>query len=377
MTTNPQEMTSSESSILVVDDNKDNLRVVSHFLRDEGYRIALSYNTDLAYQILHEQEIDLILLDVVMPVENGYAFCQRIMQEDHLKEIPVIFLTALNDIDHLVEGFKVGGVDYITKPFVREELLARVRNHVDLANAKKNIQRQAEEIRQVNHTRDRMYSVISHDIKSPLANLTMMISMIAEGYLDPQSEEFGEVIHSLSLNTKETYNLLENLLQWTCTQTGRINLQPELVTLQSLVDESLNVVNLQASHKGIFISTEIHGENKVYVDPIMVRSVIRNLLSNAIKYTETGGRIEITGQTETDRVLLQIRDTGTGMTEGQLAALFNEENIQTTPGTRNEKGSGLGLHLVKEFTQRNHGEITATSEPGKGSTFFLYFPKHQ
>jgi two-component system, sensor histidine kinase and response regulator len=370
-------MTSTESSILVVDDNKDNLRVVSHFLRDEGYRIALSYNTDHAYQILHEQEIHLILLDVVMPVENGYAFCHRIMQEDHLKEIPVIFLTALNDIDHLVEGFKVGGVDYITKPFVREELLARVRNHVDLSNAKKNIQRQAEEIRQVNHTRDRMYSVISHDIKSPLANLTMMISMIAEGYLDPQSEEFREVIHSLSLNTKETYNLLENLLQWTCTQTGRINLQPEVVTLQALVDESLSVVNLQASHKGIFISTEIRGENRVYVDPIMVRSIIRNLLSNAIKYTETGGRIEITGHTEADRVLLQIRDTGIGMTEAQLAALFTEENIQTTPGTRNEKGSGLGLHLVKEFTLHNHGEITATSKPGEGSTFYLYFPKHQ
>jgi len=367
-------MKEAESIVLVVDDNKENLRVVSSYLKGKGYQIALSLNAENAYSVLQSNRVDLILLDVMMPGEDGYTFCRRIKAEEAMREIPVIFLTARTDTEDLLEGFAAGGVDYITKPFRRDELLARVRNHVDLARAKRDILEQAEIIRQINRTRDRIYSVISHDIKAPFANISMMVSMLAEGYLNPASDDFKEIIENLNYSTRETYTLLENLLQWTRAQTEKIESHPEQCNLAELVEHSLNFIALNATRKQIQIQTDIPADISLYVDKHMLRSVFRNLLSNAIKFTHPGGTVSILAKREKEGISVVVNDTGLGMNGAQLDRLFHANQFQTTAGTQNEKGSGLGLHLVHEFTHRNGGTISVTSEPGKGTQFALHFP---
>lgn len=368
----------SESSqdilILVVDDNKNNLQVVSGFLRNAGYNIALSLNAENAMQILKDNNIDLILLDVMMPVEDGYSFCRRLKKEKRLKDIPVIFLTAKDGTDDLLEGFQAGGVDYITKPFRKEELLARVKSHVDLATAKKNIIKQSEIIKKINNTRDKMYSIISHDIKSPFANISMMISMIAEGYLEPDSDDFREIIQNLNYSTKETYALLENLLQWTRTQTGDIECNPEIVDLNELIENAISIISINAQNKNININSNIENNSKVFCDPNMIKSVMINLLSNAIKFTDNGGKIFLTGTKKDDKVEAKVKDTGKGIDKERLDKLFNKNEYFTTAGTNNEKGSGLGLHLVREFISRNGGTISVESELGEGTTFTIQLP---
>jgi two-component system sensor histidine kinase/response regulator len=299
--------------------------------------------------------------------------CRRIKEEDHLREIPVIFLTALTDTNDLVEGFKAGGVDYITKPFRREELLARVKSHVELSQAKRNILAQAELIQQINRTRDRMYSVISHDIKSPFANISMMISMIADGYLEPDSDDFKEIIENLNYSTKETYTLLENLLQWTRTQTGNLETHPEDVSLLDLVENSMGFVSMNAEHKEISIEVDVDEEIGIHADPNMIKSVIRNLLSNAIKFTHRQGVIKVKAEKNIDHIALLVIDNGVGMSEEQVNNLFKDNIFSTTAGTGNEKGSGLGLHLVYDFTRRNGGRITVQSMPDEGTTFRIEF----
>jgi len=367
-------MSKSQSLILVVDDNQENLKVVSNLLKGKGYQIALSMNAENAYNVLQTNQVDLILLDVMMPGEDGYSLCRRIKQEAHLAEIPVIFLTALTDTNDLLEGFKAGGVDYITKPFRREELLARVKSHVELSQAKRNILEQAELIQQINRTRDRMYSVISHDIKSPFANISMMISMIADGYLEVDSDDFREIIENLNYSTKETYTLLENLLQWTRTQTGNLETHPETVSVLDLVENSLGFVSMNAEHKEISIEVDVAERIKLHVDPNMIKSVIRNLLSNAIKFTHNGGVIKLTTEQNDEHIALLISDNGVGMNEEQMNNLFKENIFSTTAGTGNEKGSGLGLHLVYDFTRRNGGQIKVQSQPDEGTTFRIEFP---
>ncbi len=368
-------MTKEKSIILIVDDNKENLKVVSNYLKKEGYQIALSLNTEGAANVLVQNELDLILLDVMMPDEDGYTFCKRLKNDDKLKEIPVIFLTAMNDTENLVEGFKAGGVDYITKPFRKEELLARVKSHVELSKAKKNIMEQAEVIKQINMTRDRMYSIISHDIKSPFANISMMISMIAEEYLDPQSDDFWEIIHNLNYSTKETYNLLDNLLNWTRSQTGNLICIPEKIPLPELVENAIPFARFNAINKNVSINIDVPDDIYIHADPNMMKCVIRNLLSNAVKYTENNGEIFLTASSEPDNsVVIEVRDTGIGIEKEHLENLFSDHSFYSTAGTNNEKGSGLGLHLIRDFTEVNKGVIEVYSEPGKGTTFILKLP---
>ncbi len=370
-------MSAEKSLILVVDDNKENLRVVSSLLKTKGYQIALSLNADNAYQVLESHTVDLILLDIMMPVEDGYSFCRRIKQEERFREIPVIFLTALTEPQDLVTGFQAGGIDYITKPFRKEELFARVKSHVDLSNAKRDIIRQAEVIKKINQTRDLMYSIISHDIRSPFASISMMVSMLAEGYLEADSEEFQEIIINLNRSTKETYALLENLLQWTKTQTGNLECHPKEVDLKSALSEPLSIAQMRADMKKIALHESIPEGLTLMIDGNMFGTVLRNLLSNAVKYTEEGGEIKIIAKDENERVLIEVIDNGIGMDQEQLQKLFRKDIFHTTTGTQNEKGSGLGLHLVKEFTELNGGTVSVESELGKGSTFRLEFPNKQ
>lgn len=361
-------------SILVVDDNKENLKVVSNFLKEKGYQIALSLNASDALKILRENEIDLVLLDIMMPGTDGYTFCKTMKADEALKEIPVVFLTAKTETADLVEGFRVGGVDYITKPFHKEELLARVQNHIDLADAKKQIKKQAEQILRINKTKDRLYSVIAHDIKSPFANISMLLSSIAEGYLQPGTEEYDEILQSLNASTKETYALLENLLRWTRAQTGDLEYVPEKIHLQELAYNVVRNLNSNARNKNIALELLIEDDLSCLADTMMLQSILQNLVSNALKFTPKGGSVIVSGAKKGDQVRIMVKDSGVGIPEENMKKLFSSDGHFTTEGTNSEKGSGLGLLLVKDFVQRNKGTVTVESQTGKGTTFTIMLP---
>lgn len=367
-------MDKSRFSVLVVDDNKENLKVVSNFLKKEGYRIALALNADDARMILNDNDIDLILLDVMMPGTDGFTLCRQLKEDQALAEIPVVFLTAKTDTSDLVEGFRAGGVDYITKPFHKEELIARVNNHIELAHANKEIVRQAEQIKKINRTKDRLYSVIAHDIKSPFSNISMLISTLAEGYLEPGTEEYDEILQSINSSSQETYALLENLLQWTRSQTGDLDLSPEEIRLTDIVQNAIRFLELSIHKKQITAETDIPDELTLYLDRNMMQSVFQNLISNAIKFTQAGGEIRITAGKSKDQAIVRVADNGIGIPEENKKKLFVDQGQLTTRGTEDEKGSGLGLLLVKEFVERNYGSIDVESKEGEGTTFILSFP---
>ncbi len=364
----------SDFSILVVDDNKENLKVVSNFLKKEGYQIALSLNADDALNILKENKIDLILLDVMMPGTDGFTLCRMLKENPRLQDIPVIFLTAKTETSDLVEGFSSGGVDYITKPFQKEELIARVNNHIALTHAKNQVTKQAEEIRKINRTKDRLYSVIAHDIKSPFANISMFISTLAEGFLEPGSEEYFEIVESINNSTNETYTLLVNLLQWTRSQTGDLELSHEQIPVENLITTTVRLMGQQAEKKQIAISHLVDDNLTLTADRNMLKSILQNLIGNSIKFTNPGGRISVKAYRQESSVCFEVTDNGIGIPEKNQQKLFVDESQVTTRGTNDEKGSGLGLLLVKEFVQRHNGTIHVTSKEGEGTKITLSFP---
>jgi two-component system sensor histidine kinase/response regulator len=353
--------------ILVVDDNQENLKVISNFLKEDNYKIALAMDGDSALKILEENNIDLILLDVMMPEMDGYEVCKLVKANPQTKEIPIIFITAKTQTEDMVEGFNAGAVDYISKPFKRDEMLIRVKIHLELAASKK-------KIIEMNRTRDKLYSIIAHDVRSPLAGITQTIDAISNGFLEVGSEDFNKIFNLLKQRTIETSTLLNNLLEWTKMHSDNISLSPRLINISPIINECVELLRGNAQNKNISININIPEDLKAYFDEVTIHTTFRNIISNAIKFTPNDREISIYTEESEGFVSVIIKDSGIGMTDEVINGIFNKNIHHTSLGTKNEMGTGLGLFLVKDFVQKNNGKIKVISQQGLGTDFIVYLP---
>lgn len=354
-------------SILIIDDNPMNLMLASHVLESHGYLTRTVEDGKSGLEEIEKDKPSLILLDVNMPHMDGYEVCRRINQNEKWKEIPIIFLTANNQTENLVEGFQVGGVDYITKPFKSEELLVRVKNHLELAQSKKTIV-------EMNKSRDKLYSIIAHDIRSPLSGILQTIDAIDQGYFDPNSEDFREIIHHLKIRTKDTSTLLSSLLQWTRLQDENVTLQFKETNISIIINSCIQLLEANAFEKNITISNNIQEDLEAWCDEVSIHTIFRNIISNAIKFTAQNGHINITASKTDSEVIICISDDGVGMSAETLQLIFEENQHYSSSGTANEQGTGLGLMLVKDFIKKNNGKIDIISKIGEGTRFSVILP---
>jgi two-component system, sensor histidine kinase and response regulator len=354
-------------NILIVDDVPDNLKVLSGILKENGYKIRPVLNGQLALEVAENEKPDLILLDIMMPGMDGYEVCRQLKLNPKLKDIPVIFISALNDTKDIINAFKSGGVDYITKPFQAEEVSARVATHLKII-------RQTNELKKLNATKDKFFSIIAHDLRGPIGSMMQIADFIAEkGNVD--EDTLYTFLGSQKELTKNTFQLVENLLNWARSNTNQIDFYPEMLDLNRIVNSIIENINSQARSKNIAISIHFPDEIQVYADENMLRSVIRNLLSNAVKFTPQGGSISISVISgENNSVNFEVKDTGIGMPQKILENLFRIDINTNRRGTEGESSNGLGLLLCKEFTEKNGGKIRVESEVGKGSVFSFTVP---
>jgi two-component system sensor histidine kinase/response regulator len=360
-------MNQKKKTILIVDDNPMNLLLTSHVLENEGYATLTADDGRAALKELEKQTPSLILLDVMMPEMDGYEVCRLINANEEWTEIPIIFLTANAQTENLVEGFKAGGVDYITKPFKGEELLVRVKNHLELADSKKMIV-------EMNKSRDKLYSIIAHDIRSPLSGILQTVDAIDQGYFDPNSDDFRELIHHLKIRTKETSTLLTSLLQWTRLQSEEIQLDLKQNDISVVIKSCIQLLEANAHDKDIRLIYEDTLPGVCIYDEVSMHTVIRNIISNAIKFTPISGSITIRiNQTGTE-LQISIQDTGIGMSDEVIKTIFERNQHFSSSGTANEQGTGLGLMLVKDFVKKNNGQIMVNSSIGQGTIFTISLP---
>jgi len=362
-----------DSIILVVDDSMQNLKLLGNMLKDRNYQIALAKNGREALDIAPEIMPSLILLDIMMPEIDGYKVCDELKKNSKTKNIPVIFLTAKTSKEDIIKGFKVGGVDYITKPFNQDELMMRIQTHLELKGAHDKIQTQAEELRESNATKDKMFSVISHDLRAPLGGIKSMMDIIFEDRAN-NKEISDRSLQSLKTAADQTYNLLENLLYWSRKQRDKLDFHPELINLFDLVEENLELMNSLANNKNISVINDVSSDLTAYADNNMIKTIIRNLINNAIKFSNKDGKIRIYSKANKDTVFLNIEDNGVGIDEENLKKIQDKKQFFTTYGTGREKGSGLGLNLCFDFAKRNNGDLAINSTKGEGSTFTLSLP---
>jgi PAS domain S-box-containing protein len=241
--------------------------------------------------------------------------------------------------------------------------------------AEAELRKSTEDLMKLNETKDRFISIISHDLRTPFSSILGFTDLLAndEGLTNEERKQYVKYIQESS---KSMLSLVNSLLDWTRLQTGRIKFEPERVEVSSLIDKSINSVSGEAMRKGIEIYSTIGRGKNIFVDPGLISQVFNNLLSNAIKFSKNGDRITISSKPASIPRFIEFsfRDTGSGIKEENLSKLFNVDTKFTTEGTEGEKGSGLGLSLVKEIIEKHGGTVRAESVYGKGSNFLFTLP---
>lgn len=360
--------------ILVVDDVVSNVLLLKILLTNEGFQIITANNGEECIETAKTEKPDLILLDVMMPGISGFDTAVILKKEAETHEIPIIFLTALNNPSELVHGFQVGANDFLTKPFNKEELVMRVMHQVQLVAAKRIIVRQNEELKRTISNRDKMYSVIAHDLRSPMASIRMVLNLVVSAISpDVIGPEMFELLDKANKESEETHDLLDNLLKWTKSQTGRINVVYQDFDINEVIPGVVEIFSMIAFTKKITLEYKPNCDKLVVrADNDMLKTVVRNFLSNAVKFSPENSTIEIITGIEGEFAKISIRDHGVGIAPERLGELFHKG--ETTYGTSGEEGSGLGLQLCADFARKNGGDVTVESVLGEGSTFSVLVP---
>lgn len=377
-------MSTQKPTILVVDDNPTNLSVLFDLLIAKGYTVLFAEDGESALERVKHTIPDLILLDIMMPGIDGYETCDRLNAMERTRDVPVIFMTALSDTHDKIRAFEKGAVDYITKPFQQAEVLARIHSHLTIQRLQRQLQKYVMDLQQLNASKDRFFSIISHDLRGQFASMRILSDVLhSERHeLDPDK---ADVVHDLNRTINRSYRLMENLLDWALLQQGGMKYSPIELELREMLQTSVKMMDQNAKQKEQTLTAIDNPPGSeqliIYADEKMVHTILRNLISNAIKFTERAGHIRVSGQRYTpsdaapaDYVLISIEDNGVGMSEKALGKIFRIDEKYQTQGTAQELGTGLGLILCKELVEKNDGQIWVTSEAGKGSTFYFTLP---
>ena len=366
----------AEFKLLVVDDVQTNVLLLKALLSKEGYGILVATNGQEALEVIRNENPDLILLDVMMPGMDGFEVAERLKSEEYRCEIPIIFLTALDDTQSIVNGFKLGAGDFISKPFRKEELMVRIKHQLSLVAARRIIEEKNEELRKTIAGRDKMYSVIAHDLRSPMASMKMLLNTIMmsveKDKIDPDIFDMLEMSNKTS---EEVFSLLDNLLKWTKSQLGKLTVIPQKLDISGLADGVVEVMNSVAEVKHIKLIRTDHESFFVYVDIEMIKSVLRNLISNAVKFSNPDSEIKVGIKAEDGKVIVSVTDSGKGIKKEDQHKLLKDSTHFTTYGTNSEEGSGLGLLLCRDFARKNGGELWFESEENLGSVFSFSLPQ--
>ncbi len=353
--------------VLIVDDITKNIQLVANFLKQAGYEINFAVSGQTALKHIEKEKFDLILLDIMMPEMDGFEVCKILKSSDETKDIPIIFLTAKTDIESITKAFKLGGIDYITKPFNKAELLARVTTHLKLQLQKRNL-------KELNATKDKFFSIIAHDLKSPLNHLLGLSEILQKELESDRTNDVIMLANLINESAKSGRLLLENLLEWSRSQTGSMNFNPEILNLEKLTNEAIELNENNANQKNISIKSNIKSGAIAYADGNMIKTILRNLISNSIKFTMKGGEIILKARKAKNVVTYSVKDNGIGIKSDDIKKLFRIDINQNTIGQSKEKGTGLGLILCDEFIQINGGTIWVESIFEKGSTFKFSLP---
>jgi signal transduction histidine kinase len=354
----------TRATILIVDDRPTNLGVLFECLDTFGYKVRVANSGESALESIRHTPPDLILLDVMMPGIDGFEVCRRLKADKESRDIPIIFMTALSETTDEVKGLRLGAVDYITKPFQAEIVLARINTQLTLRNLQKQLQKQNEDL-------DSYARTVAHDLKNPLTGILSSVNYITGHFDEIGSEELQEYLQVIQSSSTRALSIIDELLVMASMRHGGISLQTldMSVVIQQVQERLSRMLN---QYNGKLIVPETWPVATGYQP--WIEAVWFNYISNGLKYGGQPPRLELGATPQADgMVRFWVRDNGSGLSPADQAKLFAEfSRLNSTNGRA--IGHGLGLSIVRRIVEKLGGQVGVESEVGQGSRFFFTLP---
>jgi two-component system sensor histidine kinase/response regulator len=411
----PTELDPPLADILIVDDMPDNLRLLSAMLSDHGYKVRKAINGDRALRAIQAVRPDLVLLDINMPEMNGYDVCRILKQGDRTADIPVIFISALDDVFDKVTAFEVGGIDYITKPFQVQEVLVRISTHLNIRQLQQklgaqNIQLQQEvrdrmaaqqaledlnrqlehrvaertaELQQANEElrtlearlRKRLnvfLHAVSHDLRNPVLGTSMVLTNVLQ-QSDASVELPRSIVERMAESNTRQLSLINSLIDTHAAEIWGIVLHSEAIALAPLIHSAMTDLIPLLEQSKVSYTVQVSPDLPlVMADPMQLARVFQNLVANAVKHNPPGLTLSLTAEIDASKICCAVQDNGVGIHPDHQQRLF-DLYFRGDP-QRRDVGLGLGLYLCQQIIEAHGGEIGVNSSVGQGTTFWFTLP---
>lgn len=355
----------SKGDILIVDDTPDNLRLLSAMLTHQGFAVRKALSGQRALFSTQTDPPDLILLDIKMPEMDGYQVCRKLKEDPRTCEVPIIFISALDDALDKVQAFAAGGIDYVTKPFQEAEVLARIENQLRIQRLQRQLIKQNEELTRSNRELEQFAYVVSHDLQQPLQSVTGFIRLLQLKYQDSLDQMAHEYLSRIHEAGDRMQRLIQDLLIYAQVEQQSPDFQ--LLDGNHVLTQVLE--NLQSAIAEKHVSLLYQPLPMITGNETQLIQLFQNLLSNAIKFVPVGTtpQIKITAEQQSLHWLFSIQDNGIGIEPQNLNQIF--EIFQRTESAKHYPGTGIGLATCKKIVEYHQGRIWVTSQLNVGTTF--------
>ncbi|MEQ8675944.1 MAG: hybrid sensor histidine kinase/response regulator [Aggregatilineales bacterium] len=364
--------------ILIIDDTPTNAKMLESMLKRNNFTPATASSGREGLAMIAEAPPELIILDIMMPEMDGFEVCRRLKADPKTADIPIIFISAMNETESIVTAFDIGGVDYITKPFQLREVQKRVESHLTLIRQRREIEALREQERQqfetINSMREKFIHAATHDLKNPLQLITGYTEVLRSDETFQSNPGLNYYLDAMRGGVQKILGLVGDMLDLIQMENS-IDPSPELTDLHTFVDGTIKQYELPAQQKNIELLTDLPPQEVIAnIDAKRMRQVLDNLVSNAIKYTPDDGHVMVSAFVEDSMLILKVSDTGLGIPEEYIDTLFQPFARVREREHMKQEGTGLGLSIVKTIIEQHHGDIEIESTAGEGTSFIITLP---
>ena len=359
-------------SVLIVDDLPNNVRLLSIMLTEKGYQVRKAINGQMALNTVRSLIPDLILLDINMPDLNGYQVCEQLKADEKTREIPVIFISALDDVFDKVKAFQVGGVDYISKPFQGEEVMARIENQLTICRQKKQLQNEIKERQKTEETLEIYLHAVSHDLRNPVIGMLMILNNLIKNSQGETKEVSRKILQQMANSCDRQLTLIDSLVETRQNDLWGVSLELNPLSLYEIGQQIGQEWELRLKeNQATLINNFSPDLPLVNADAHHLWRVFENLLANALKHNPQGIIITFSARLEGNYLRCSIADNGVGISETQRKKLFDRYQ---RGNNNNQISLGLGLYLCRQIIHAHGGEIGIMNNDEKGSQFWFTLP---
>ncbi len=362
--------------ILLVDDRTENLYALENILACENRTILKASSGEDALKIAFSEDLSLILLDVQMPVMDGFEVAHLLKQTNRTKKTPILFVTAISkEKKYMLKGYQEGCIDYLFKPLDIDITQAKVNTLLKFYEQQRELEFKNIELAKLNQEKNYFLGVASHDLRNPIGNIISLVNILEDELRDQLSDDLREMLHMMQDSGRDMLELLNNLLDVSKIESGNMNLKFKNNSIAEIIQKSINDNIRTANAKQIILDYNI-ADNlpNVCFDRIHLQQVLNNLISNAIKFSFGNTHVEINVRLKKEEVIISVKDQGQGIPSNDIHRVFLPFARTSVSSTNGEKSTGLGLTIAKRIVEAHGGNIWLSSEVGKGTTFFFSLP---